>query len=200
MPSRPSSAKNPPLWERARAGVRSEVVETAMRLFAEQGFEATTIGQIVEEAGVSRRSFFRYFGTKEDILLGDLMERGAKIAEALRERPADENPWTALEESFRTSMGDAPVPTEHDLLVSRLVVETPSLRAAHAAKHQRWQRDLAPVLVERLRQEPNAELAANAIVAAALACLETATQAWVASGGREDLERLYRQTVAVIRT
>ncbi|MFX6226362.1 helix-turn-helix domain-containing protein, partial [Acinetobacter baumannii] len=56
------------LWERSRRAAYAEISGIAMRLFLDQGFEQTTIDQIAAAAGISRRSFFRYFGTKEDVL------------------------------------------------------------------------------------------------------------------------------------
>jgi AcrR family transcriptional regulator len=59
-----------------------------MRLFLEQRFDKTTVDQIAAEAGLSRTSLHRYFATKEDVLLGDLEERGTQVLEALVARPA----------------------------------------------------------------------------------------------------------------
>ncbi|MEU0195638.1 TetR family transcriptional regulator [Streptomyces afghaniensis] len=90
-----SAGKPPGLGERMRATVRAEVVEVAHRLFSEQGFDRTTVDQIAAEVGLSRASLFRYFGTKEEIVLGRLEESGRLIAEALAARPDDERPWGA---------------------------------------------------------------------------------------------------------
>ena len=66
------------MWERTRRRVREEVVDVALGLFLEQGFEDTTVDQVVTAAGISKRSFFRYFGTKGDIVFGDLAEQGPR--------------------------------------------------------------------------------------------------------------------------
>ena len=71
------------LWARSRQAAYAEITAIAMGLFLEQGFEQTTIDQIAAKAGISRRSFFRYFGTKEDIVLGDLAADGERMRDAL---------------------------------------------------------------------------------------------------------------------
>ena len=188
-------------WSRARATVMNEVVDTALRLFSTQGFDATTIDQIVRESGVSQRSLFRYFGTKEDIVLGGVAERGERAAALLSGRPPSEDPWQALRAAFRAVDEKSGDDRDRALRVARLITETPALQAAAAAKHQRWQRALVPAMAARLGGA-DAEFEARAIVAAALACLGTATEAWIAAGGLEDLDALdtfYERAVRAVR-
>ena len=77
----------PGLRERTRRAVHREIAEAGMALFLDQGFEETTVDQIAEAAGISRRSFFRYFATKEDVVLGDMIEQldGSGISAAMEE-------------------------------------------------------------------------------------------------------------------
>src|ERR1019366_4179776 len=93
-------AAPPTLRNRATRAVRAEIAAVAVRLFLEQGFDKTTVDQIAAEAGLSRASFFRYFGSKEDVLLGHLEELGHKVADALAARPAHEPAWQAPRRSF----------------------------------------------------------------------------------------------------
>ena len=92
------------LRDRARSAIRDEVSKQAWTLFAEQGFEATTVDQIAEAAGMSRRTFFRYFAGKDELLLERLAEADAEIADRLRERPADEPAWPALRAALAESV------------------------------------------------------------------------------------------------
>lgn len=180
--STPSSA-----WDRQRAALRDEIVRTARGLFVERGFDATTVDDIAAAVGISRRSFFRYFGTKEDVLLTDLVARGEAIAAALAVRPADEDAWTAL----LTAMVDArlgePADPEQDLALGRMLLGTPSLRARHLEKQLRWTELLVPLLEPRV-PGPEARLGATAVVATVLACLDAATEAFVRSDGRRPIE------------
>ncbi len=187
------------LWDKTRALVHAQVVDIALEMFLADGFESTTIEQIVTAAGISRSSFFRYFGTKEDIVLGDIEGQVAFLAEALAARPADEEPWTALERAA-ASLPSSQFSKERAFAIARLVVTTPSLRARHAQKHAECQRALIPVLQRRMGiPSAAADIRATAIVASVLACLDAATDVWVSSGGTQPLDQLYHEAIATIK-
>lgn len=184
------------LWDRTRRRVQEEVVDAALTLFLEQGFEETTVDQVVAAAGISRRSFFRYFGTKEDIVFGDLAEQGPVILAALRERPDDEPIWDALGHAL--SVLSTRMSPERGIAIGRLVVTSPALRAAHLEKHLRWQQVLAPEVERRVGiGDAPPGLVGEAIVATVLACLDAATAAWLGQGS-DDLEELRRLTYVAL--
>src|SRR2546425_12821489 len=89
------------LRERTRRAVRAELAELALGLFVERGYERTTVEDIAAAAGLSRRSFFRYFPTKEDVLFGDVDELAEQIAEDIRARPDDGDAWACLHAVLR---------------------------------------------------------------------------------------------------
>jgi AcrR family transcriptional regulator len=169
--------------------VHEEIATIAMGLFLERGFEATTIDEIAAAAGISRRSFFRYFGTKEDVVLGHLAADGTVLRTALEQRPADEDAWTALLRAFlgleRTS-----VPRDQLLKISAMMYGTPSLRARSAEKHRQWQEELLPDVRRRLASSddgPHPDVRARAVVAAAIACMDAAGEAWTHANGESPL-------------
>jgi AcrR family transcriptional regulator len=180
-----SAAKPPGLRERMRATVQAEVVAVAHRLFTEQGFDRTTVDQIAAEAGLSRASLFRHFGTKEDIVLGRLEESGRRIAEALTARPEDERPWEALRRAFDVLVRMNEEAPEQALVYLRMLQETPSLRARHFEKQLSWQSLLIPEIARRAGASPDQpeDPGPHALVAAALACLDAAATGWVACEG-----------------
>ncbi|CAA9462912.1 MAG: Transcriptional regulator, AcrR family [uncultured Rubrobacteraceae bacterium] len=189
------------LRERTRRAVQTEIGDAAMRLFLERGFEATTMEQIANEVGISRRSLFRYFGTKEDIVLGHLVETGLAVRDALEARPADEGPWEALRaalESLALAPGYSP---ERTLKISKMLYGTPSLRAGHLEKRLRWQELLVPNIQKRLGAGSGdaPDPRARAIVACALTCLDVAGEIWTRHEGEEDLGRLFDRAVAAVR-
>lgn len=193
------------LRERTRRAVRQQIADAAMRLFVERGFEATTIDQIVANTGISRRSFFRYFASKEDVVLGELFERGGIAAAALSGRPTGESPWDAVKAALLELQEATRATGDSELEFGRMLYDTPSLRARHLEKQLAWQDLLVPILSERIRatgQTPGIEpeLAAAAIVAGALACLHVAGESWVRQDGAISLEQLYDDAVAAIRS
>ncbi|MGW0841251.1 TetR family transcriptional regulator [Streptomyces sp. NPDC002787] len=195
-------ARKPPgLRERMRATVQAEVVEVAHRLFTEQGFDRTTVDQIAGEVGLSRASLFRYFGTKEDIVLGRLEESGRQIAEALAARPDDERPWEALRRAFDVLTQMNAAAPEQSLSYLRMLQETPSLRARHYEKQLSWQELLLPEIARRLGVSPDRpeDTRPSALAAAALACLDVAATGWVACEGTVPLAVLLDRAMGALR-
>src|SRR3954469_6672025 len=82
--------------ERKKQRTREALVNAAFRLFSEKGFEATTVEEIADAVDVSSRTFFRYFASKEDVVLTFQEEQQAMFLERLRARPATEPVVTAL--------------------------------------------------------------------------------------------------------
>ncbi|MET0956529.1 MAG: TetR/AcrR family transcriptional regulator [Cryobacterium sp.] len=188
------------LRERTRRAVHAEITATAMRLFTENGFDATTVDEIAREAGISRRSFFHYFGSKEDLVLGNTVALGESVRAALEARPADEPAWVAIRAAFQVLQTNA-MPSIDQFALARLYHEAPSLRAKHLEKHLRWQELLAPDIQRRLGLPATAlpDPRARAFVAAALACLDAALDAWYESGGTADAVQLFDDAIATIR-
>ncbi len=186
MPSAlaPHIAPSEPLTlrERTRLAMRAEVIEVAFRLFTEQGFEQTTVEQIAAEAGLSRTTFFRYFGTKEELVLGRISELGLKIAAALRARPETEHPWVALRRAFDVvTEFDTTNAGEHQKFM-RLLDDACRVRTQEWERTQGWQSVLAPETSRRLglAADPAAPQGA-ALAASASACLYVATDVFMNS-------------------
>ena len=91
------------LRERKKARTRAAIRREAMRLFREHGYEETTVEQIAEAAEVSPSTFFRYFPTKEDVVLLD--EYDDLIVEAFRAQPPELTPLQAIRKALSEVMG-----------------------------------------------------------------------------------------------
>ena len=187
------------LWTRTRRAAYAEIARTAMELFLEQGFEETTIDQIVAAAGISRRSFFRYFGTKEDVVLGGLAGQGVLMQEALEAVPLETPPWDAIEEAL-WQVGEQTQDAEVTRKIAEMMYGAPSLRARSIEKHLQWQDLMVPNIRRRLEAaaECSSAPAADAIVASAITCLDIAGQAWIHEPAA-DLRELYRAAVRAVR-
>ena len=187
------------LRERTRLAVRHDISQAAMALFLERGFDATTIDQISQAVGISRRSFFRYFPSKEDIVLGDLAPLGQEIKTALEARPDHESPWEAMRAALGV-LGRA-YPPDVGLRISKMLLDTPSLRARRIEKRLQWQALLVPVIEKRLGLRPGRvpDPRAQAIVTCALACLDVATETWTRRNGKGNIETIFDQAAQAIR-
>src|SRR3954449_4387953 len=116
------------LRERKKVKTRRTIQEHALRLFAEQGYDATTVEQIAEVSEVSPSTFFRYFPTKEDVVITD--EYDPVMATVYLAQPAELTPLEALRRTAVEMLGEMQEP-EYERLITRiqLVNETPALRA-----------------------------------------------------------------------
>jgi AcrR family transcriptional regulator len=162
----------------------------AFGLFRREGFENVTINDLAAAAGVSRSTFLRYFGSKEDAVLGAFDAHGELVADALRARPADEDDWTALRHALGTAIEHYRHDPEGALAITRLVQETPALCARQLEKQNGWRPALTRALAER-GDSPQAATLSHAVrAAAALDCLNVALDHWTASDGHLDLAGL----------
>ncbi|MFE3850395.1 TetR family transcriptional regulator [Streptomyces griseorubiginosus] len=190
--------KPAPIREQTRSVVRSLLAQTAIELFGAKGFDNTTLDEVAAAAGVSRRTLFNYFRNKEDLALSGLDEQGELIAARLAERPADEDPWTALRAAFQV-LEEIDITAEGRLEFITLLFGNDSLRAGHAEKQARWQDLFAPHIEPRLPDSDQRTLQARAIAAAAIVCMQTANEEWVRQGGQADMFDLYDTAVQAIR-
>lgn len=188
------------LRERTRRAVQRELGEAALALFVERGFEATTIDDIAAAVGMSQRSVFRYFASKEEIVVGKLDLAVEQMFETLRARPAGEPVWASLRRLF--DLVDEPGRQMVAGPVHRVVLETPALLAAYLQKLQQIQDAVVGVLHERAAAAgtPYAvdDPAPRALTAAAFGCLVAAQHAWLASGAAGPLGEAVDRAMAAI--
>jgi AcrR family transcriptional regulator len=181
-----------PDWrQRKKAETRDRIRACALRLFLEQGYDATTVEQIAAAAGVSHMTFFRYFPAKEDVALSDSYD--PLIARLLEQTPAA---WP-LPERIRAALrqGLARVyKTDRDTLLAqnKLIAATPALRdrlwADQIATQQLFLQALSGGGGD---QRPT--LQTRVTVAACLAAASTAILAWVENDGTPELPELIDQ-------
>ncbi|MFD4505366.1 TetR/AcrR family transcriptional regulator [Streptomyces sp. NPDC058457] len=182
----------------ARAAVRSELGQVAFELFRREGFENVTVDDLAKAAGVSRSTFLRYFGTKEDTVLSAFDAQGERVADALRARTADEDDWTALRRALDTVIELYHQDPDEALALTRLIRDTPALCARQLEKQHGWRPALARALADRTGRTEPATLAHWVRAAAALDCLNAAVDHWADSDGRLDLVALIDDAFAAL--
>lgn len=140
------------LRERKKLQRRQEIEVAALGLFEADGFEQTTIDAITAEVGISPRTFFYYFATKEDVVLADYARRLARIIEELTRRPDELGPWASLRVSFVVVAAD--YETEREQLIRRfgIIAANPSVYARSLQLQAGWEDALTEALSERIER------------------------------------------------
>ena len=142
------------LRERKKAKTKAAIREHAMRLFQKQGYQATTVEQIAEAAEVSPSTFFRYFPTKEDVVLTD--DYDPLILAAFRAQPDELSPVAALRAAMRSVFaGLAPEQVELERERQALILSVPELRAAMLDGLRSTIQLIAEAMAERVGRRPD---------------------------------------------
>ncbi|GAA2133713.1 TetR family transcriptional regulator [Actinomadura napierensis] len=184
------------LRERTRRAVRAELSDLAVRLFLERGYERTTVEDIAAAAGMSKRSFFRYFPSKEDAVFGEAEDVAEQVAEAIRARPEGEPPWACLCAVLREQQ-EAIRSAQPGLRTLRLIEATPALRARLHAERDR----MRELITAALREHSGAGLdafTADLLTGTAAAALEAADREWMRSDGAADRAALLDRAFALL--
>lgn len=137
------------LRERKHEFVLREIEQAAWELFATVGFDRATVEEISRRAGVSRRTFFRYFRSKEDLLSFSVEHCGQRIAQRFAEAPMSRDPLAALEESMISVMQEDLKDTRQPKEMLGLMFEEPNLRGRFLCALGRWVPILSKELVKR---------------------------------------------------
>ncbi|MFB9530740.1 TetR family transcriptional regulator [Nonomuraea roseola] len=171
------------LRERTRRAVQAELTAVALDLFTERGFDEVTVDDIARVAGVSKRSFFRYFPAKEDAVFGGVQLMGDDIAEQLTGRPPGERPWESLHAVLREWV--ARIDTESQAI--RLIESTPALRARFHQKREAVRGRIAQALAARTGLDA---FTVDLLTAAAAAAIDCASRESLRTSAAEDRMKL----------
>jgi AcrR family transcriptional regulator len=179
------SMSSPGLRERKKAKTRRSIQEHALRLIAEQGYEATTVEQIAEAAEVSPSTFFRYFPTKEDVILRD--EWDPILVEAFLRQPKELQPIPALRAAVREVFGAVYDQIRGEIYDrTKLQMEVPALRARMMQQQLETFQVFAKAAAERTGRRPDdpaVRVFAGAFMGASLA----AVMEWLENEGRSSM-------------
>lgn len=194
--SLPASAPQLGLRERKKLKTRVAIREATYRLIREQGYEATTVEQIAEAAEVSPSTVFRYFPTKEDIVLTD--EFDPLLESELRRRPAGEPVVESLRRVLHRAMGPglAEEP-EISRLRTKLMVEVPAVRARMLESMSVTGGILCRVIAERTGRDPG-ELEVRAFSMGLIGALTETAAYWAERDHRDDLATLVDRTLDML--
>ncbi len=180
--------------------MRAELAMLGQDLFAAKGYEQTTIDDLVAAAGISKRTFFRYFTSKEDLVLGKYDVWAERLVEAFAARPADEPVWQSLRRAFDVvadSFSDSDQ-LARTLAMEKVIKDNPVLGAGELERVARVQDQLATLLSARLTGDSPADPRPAAITGAALSCLIAAKNIWIAGDQAEPFSVVLDQAMSAL--
>lgn len=163
------------LRERKKERTRAAILDAALDLFLEQGYESTTVEQIAGAVEISPRTFFRYFTSKDHLVLWFHDHGEAIMLDILAERPHDEPPFASLMSALRAVLADleesTPEDAERFLKLRRLFERYPHLVGLSAARGAETERRLAAEIAARRGTDPDEDRFAHLIVAFAMSVM-----------------------------
>ena len=184
------------LRERKRRETRYRIVKEGLRLFMANGFEATTLLDIAAASDISRRTFFYYFKSKDDILLA--WEGG--IAEALHDGVIAEGrtrpPMEAVEGALSKLI--ARYASEEFIAIDGLLRSTDTLKARKQGHYDRQERGLFETLSE-VWPEPERRPGLRVVAMVAVGAMRVATEAWMEDGATKPIAGYLAQAFARIK-
>ncbi len=154
----------------------------ALELTLERGVDSVTIEDIADRAGVSPRTFFNYFPSKEDAIVGISPDAVQAVVADLRDRPADEPPTVSLASILSTSADDADAAARRWARRAEVVRRHPALLAPLMASYAALENALTEVIAERLGLDPAVDPYPRRVVVAAVSMLRSTISWWQASG------------------
>ena len=184
------------LAERKRQLVRDQLGEAALRLLAGQGYEETTVDQIVAAAGVSRRTFFRYFQSKEDVIVESVADLGDAVRAELAARPAKESPQAAMRAALDVAIEQLAEEPAKSLPLVRLLFDTPALHRRFLERQSVLQQELADELARREGLDAADDLGPALVAGVAITAFQVAVASWTRHGGAENLGELIDEAFA----
>src|SRR4051794_31940608 len=185
------------LRERKKWQSRAAIADAALAMFAERGFDATTVADVAKTAGVSPATVARYFPSKESLLFPERDINTASIRAAILARPARETPYTAVTNALGEAMPLDPDGRRRLLLSRQAIARSPVLRGTASTLLHAWRETIAEAAVARGAAPTDARVLATIVVAV----LDDVADRWALAADRTELaEDVAEAFAALART
>jgi AcrR family transcriptional regulator len=168
---------------------REALFNAALDLFFKKGFEQTTVDEIADQAVVSRRTFFRYYASKEDVLVAWMDDMGLRMQEDLRANLGTGDPFTALQAAMMRNADALTADMDSAIALARLSFRTPAIRSHHGNKYTSWEKGFSEILCKG-KTSAKAHLEARLLAARAIDALRISLDMWVEGDFKADIRAL----------
>jgi AcrR family transcriptional regulator len=185
------------LRQRKKATTRAKLLDAALGLISQHGYEATSIEDIVSFVGVSKRTFFRYFGSKDDVLVAWIGEFGEHVRVSLASRPKSEKPLLALQTALISSVKSYESQYFFSIPLERAINSNSSIQGRKLVKLQLCAESVSHALANRMKTSNATDLIPSVLAHCAMAVLLGSSYTWYGNGCKGKLStvvmRAFRQ-------
>lgn len=186
------------LRERKRDRTRRALRETAVRLFAENGYHETTVDEIADAVEVSPRTFYRYFPNKEEVLFDESADMRATVAEVL----AEAKPGVSLADAITSAVVEVAATYDSQSgqfqQLARILTASPELRSAGLEDLHRWEAVYVPIIARHLKGDSSTDPTIRVLAGAVVAAQRIAHDRWMEGGQRKAMASHVKETLAVL--
>jgi AcrR family transcriptional regulator len=176
--------KSEVLIKRKQQLVQDAIWNAAIDLFAVKGFDAATVDEIAAAAGISQRTFFRYFASKSDLMGQGILAYGEAIRGAIHASPKSSQSFEVLRRAvLEVAAMVASSPRTHDVIA--IVVKCPAAREAQLSRMDQLRQSVALAYSSRMKKGREDELTARLLAGLTLTILDETVRLWSADGTRE---------------
>ena len=190
---RPEEASG--LRERKKVATRQALGEAAMRLAVERGLDKVLVEDIADAAGVSARTFNKYFASKYEAICALQQARAQGIGDELRARPPGEPLWESVTHAVLSQFGPADRAPDKDWIARiRLVITTPALVGEYLKVQGMAQYHLAEAIAERVGTSLETDMFPRIMAGAVSAAMQAAMERWLHSDPPVPLAPLIRES------
>jgi AcrR family transcriptional regulator len=185
------------LRERKRRETAQRIADAGLRLFIANGYDATTLDAIAAEAGISRRTFFYYFKSKDEILLSLMDGADEMIAAALRDEPSTKRPLEAARDALVRIC--ARYPADEMIIIDRLMRSSEAVQARKQANYVRQEKALFAALCEKW-PGPEANNRLQLIAMMSIGAMRLSLETLYREEGKRPLPVIVIETFATLET
>jgi AcrR family transcriptional regulator len=177
-----------------RQVVIDAIYNAALDLFTENGFDETTIEDVANAAGVSRRNFFRYFASKDDLLALSIKNYGVVLSDAVKSAPSSHSPFDVVREAVLSAMTHtAALPRTREVIL--IASRSSAARQAHMSRLTEVEDSLAKAFATRLRNASRDQMNPRMLAGLTLLILNSAISSWF-TGEQQNLDTAAKRALA----
>jgi AcrR family transcriptional regulator len=186
------------LRERRRQRTAAEIERAALELFTGRGFDAVTIDDIADAAHISRRTFFRHYASKDDVLLGDPRRDEQLLLKSLDNLPAEMSPVDALHAALLELASDLEADAVTTLHRIQVLDDAPKAMATAFTQRQGYLDRLSPIIAERMQVDEIGDMRPRLIVGTSISAMYVGIWHWLRNNANEPLTTVVAEALSAI--